>query len=887
MSDQKSWTNYFVHSTNTHLYSGHILSTDLPFKLQNFSEHIPLYHCVYELEPRNTFTNYEGLLRPTLGLVFLDFDHDDPEVSLGEVRTFSKLLSLENIPHSVFFSGRKGFHVTLPAASCLTQDEVNRGCLKVILEHKMKSLAIGLKAQFPTVDNRVWNANRKFRGWNSINEKTGLFKIKVNVSDSIEEIKEQAKKPQIISDELLAAWLNLESVPLSPWLSSLCSHSPSDSSTSGQGDVSETDSIFYTHTDKKCLSELLSLKRDELKGFNRHDVRLRLICDMRDSGVSEVDALRNINTWAEQVFGTDELDRIKETRFQIKALYKSGAYSFNCNDDIKQAFCDAKCTLYEICDPKQRAQNPKNLGKKYASQNQKAKHRKDSGGRLDALFDEHGAPIQDNFIKRLMSELDKPIIKTQEKDTYEWQSTHWESLTPVWFENRFYSFCWGLLRDAATDPIASQIINAFRKLLPVASEPHNLYGCHETKINFNNGTLNITKGDDGKFLLTLQPHDKQDLMSDYKNINFGADNPHLGEVPEDHIYSFKRFMKVREQDMGAEGIRMLKQALATALVPITSRLFFFDGASGSGKSTMLQLVLNLVGKKNAVMFDPCDHSRFAMEHLPGKRLCYNPDLKVKQGAALRDEVLKSVRDRSVPFKIDRKNKPPVSAALPKVHYYCCNGLPAIVEGNSGALDKRVTVIQFKVVEGVSFGATETLGDDMWAADGRNVLLAAMEGLEDLIDSDCQYFVAQSSQAHFAEHQAAYDQVESFKRAIETGDFKVPEEKLKEVKIFDALGQKWITASSLWAVYRMWFADDSASCSVSGAMGKKNFIAEFAKKRGSNRRDRVAGWKGAFACGALIEELLKQGVKIDAGIEEQGVEKQGVEEQGVENHAAEY
>lgn len=134
----------------------------------------------------------------------LDLDIKDDE-GFDEVRHqtvmamqyFEKYFGIPLEMQQVYFSGSKGFHVVIPATILgITPDTE--------LNIKFKKLA-GLVAKSMdcnAIDLRIYDRKRLFRIPNTINGKTGLYKVPVPInllwSCSLEEMKEWASEPREI-----------------------------------------------------------------------------------------------------------------------------------------------------------------------------------------------------------------------------------------------------------------------------------------------------------------------------------------------------------------------------------------------------------------------------------------------------------------------------------------------------------------------------------------------------------------------------------------------------------------------------------------------------------------------------------------------------------------
>ena len=160
---------------------------------------IDTYSTIYEYD--NKDQDRANFIAP----LYIDLDADDL------IRDYEKLkrdlmlltrklkimfnLSDDNL--QIFFSGSKGFHVLVPHE--IFGLEYGRE-----INNIYKSIAIELKSYTITksVDTRIYDYKRLFREPNSINSKTGLYKVQVNLDNlrnmTYEDIIEYASQPKEI-----------------------------------------------------------------------------------------------------------------------------------------------------------------------------------------------------------------------------------------------------------------------------------------------------------------------------------------------------------------------------------------------------------------------------------------------------------------------------------------------------------------------------------------------------------------------------------------------------------------------------------------------------------------------------------------------------------------
>jgi P4 family phage/plasmid primase-like protien len=169
--NETDWSNYFVTTTRAFGSDGHLPAAQLRSKIASWSGG-EAYHCAYDLEPRENFNDYVGLMRPALGYVWFDFDSKDGGVqALADTRAFVTWLNLPDL--FICYSGSKGFHVGVPFGYFGLEPSLD-------LSEKLNALAWHLKSTtYPTLDTTIYNANRKFRALGSKHPKTGLYKIQL------------------------------------------------------------------------------------------------------------------------------------------------------------------------------------------------------------------------------------------------------------------------------------------------------------------------------------------------------------------------------------------------------------------------------------------------------------------------------------------------------------------------------------------------------------------------------------------------------------------------------------------------------------------------------------------------------------------------------------
>lgn len=142
---------------------------------------------------------------PILAPLYLDFDDDDVEGHYLEERSdvyravqlLSKWFKVPVEQIRLYFSGSKGFHVIIPHEifGWTPSADLNTR-LKCVMTQIQKELGTG------RIDGRIYDRKRLFRIPNSINGKSGLYKIPLTLDElmkisSYEELKQIASKPKL------------------------------------------------------------------------------------------------------------------------------------------------------------------------------------------------------------------------------------------------------------------------------------------------------------------------------------------------------------------------------------------------------------------------------------------------------------------------------------------------------------------------------------------------------------------------------------------------------------------------------------------------------------------------------------------------------------------
>jgi archaellum biogenesis ATPase FlaH len=256
-----------------------------------------------------------------LGNIVLDIDKskNSEQYTLERLRAFIERIQTDyGIPEEniqLAFSGT-GFHVEFPDIFGFEPSET--------LNEVVRNTLIRL---FPEADP-IYDKTRIIRAMNTVNSKSGLFKIPLTHEEvfnkTFDEIKIFAKEPRndfpLSGGTLPTSLRHLIERP--------------QSRTILQGDVvvdlADASSVVT------CMQQLF--RRGEKTG-SRHNDLLRLVSSWRRNGLPQTAALVVATTWS-PTLAPEEISRLVDT------VYRKG-YSYSCSDPVMASLCDKRCVFYE------------------------------------------------------------------------------------------------------------------------------------------------------------------------------------------------------------------------------------------------------------------------------------------------------------------------------------------------------------------------------------------------------------------------------------------------------------------------------------------------------------------------------------------------------------
>lgn len=308
---------------------------------------------------------------------------------------------------------------------------------------------------------------------------------------------------------------------------------------------------------------------------------------------------------------------------------------------------------------------------------------------------------------------------------------------------------------------------AFRYLLahaPQVPAGVNFFQPNPYVANFQNGTLHFWQNGSHKFHREFRKHDPADYLTSV--LPFDKPDWEPGEaMPQAPLFD-AMVNRLWDSCPDKEQTHLLAQELlGSALAPAFPTIVIFYGASDSGKSTLIKLMVRLVNDENICSVQLCDMHGFNMETMVGKLVNFDTDIDLHR--PINDSEVKKIIDR-MPRRVRRKGLADVFAHLPALHLFAANGLPKSLDGSSHAFGKRFILVH---TTAPLEPGKKTLDFETYIlkTEMPGVLARALAGLYRLIENSGQYTVPESSKAAVLEMENQSDVVGQFISDLEHGE----------------------------------------------------------------------------------------------------------------------
>lgn len=253
----------------------------------------------------------------------IDIDSEDLQEAQDNLFRLVEQMEQMEIESDVcrfYFSGAKGFHVMIPSQlfNASPSEDIHKRFRKVAL-----SIAKGIN-----IDTSIYDKTRIFRLPNTVNSKTGLYKIELYgfeaLQMSIDEIKSRAEKPVDRLD------IEEEFDPIEELVEIY--NAPLDA-----GKKVDNKGIDGVET-YLCMKKM----NEGVGAGNRDNVGVRVVAHLKRSGLSRRMIWAALDEWNQQN------DPPMET-YEIERLFEQGLqdYTYGCHDHILKSYCDPKCKFYQ------------------------------------------------------------------------------------------------------------------------------------------------------------------------------------------------------------------------------------------------------------------------------------------------------------------------------------------------------------------------------------------------------------------------------------------------------------------------------------------------------------------------------------------------------------
>lgn len=788
----ENWYNYFLTSKNSRLTQGHMPAQNLYEKILGH-DGSTAFCCYFDLEfsklklewdtgktdtdgkkiyeytfddqrPSDenfkcngkTFTQYEGIARPALNCVSFDFDGDQVEDALDDVRRFVEWLDVEDI--AVFFSGSKGFHVMVPFGYFPLEPNE-------FLPNQLKDLAKHLKEFYPTLDDSIYNYNRKFRVPFTKHDKSGRFKTLIDPAQDIEGIMDKSVIVYEPTDFIKHLRPYESRTPLDIFTEAIeASKRKSYQIEKDRAGTIDKPSPFEKFDGKLCIKKMLESRCDDV---GRNNAAMRIVNDYFRTGKHQKDCEKDLSEWA----GRNGLP-LSELSTIINNIYERGAnYNFGCQDEVKSIYCSGQCPIWIRLDQDKRPaviDPPKNVST--------------TKSEMDIVRTTLEKIFMCKWDEKTEEFVDGYIVKQGEKDLFIYKDKYWQYVDEALIDKLKRK-----INQIGGGKLTMKKIDAAFKMLRtyVPNANKDMFSPVPNAAAFNNGTLYLQEDDEGKFYL----HFKSDHNPlDYLTTKFDFNYTHESEVRNDMFDDMCERVFQNDPDKD-DKIMAIAEMYGAALMPYFPHLFFMCGKAQSGKSTFMMILNEMLNADEHICsVQPKDWKAFNLEPMINKLVNMVTDVNTKK--PIEDDVVKQIEDR-MPFTINRKGKAMVRAPLPAVHIFAGNDFMPSQDGSSHAMERRWTIIRFNNVH--RGRKMRNFAHVCYRYNPQGVVNFALMGLRRLVDN----------QGYFTKFDASNKELESW--ALESdivGEF-ISEVKLGEVEEILILESGKIKRKELYAEFAKW------------------------------------------------------------------------------------
>lgn len=273
---------------------------------------------------------YKAQLR---GDFFLDFDNegDIRKAQEDALRLFQHLTISPNykIPANmikVFFSGKKGIHLTIPYQCFGVEWHPQLDCIYRLMAEELKSFAPN-----NTLDMAVYERRRLFRMICSRHPSTGSYKVPMELKRVL--MGTEADIQKLTKDPAYGSWIRYDRPRTIPEATRYFKEMEVKFAQRFKKNFSKNAVSQTIDFEPPCYEEMIA--EGPLHG-TRNYVASMLVAFWRQRGLSEQDAWDNLVDWNDESL----------TEFELKTLFRSnfkGPYIYGCNKIKEYASCPATC----------------------------------------------------------------------------------------------------------------------------------------------------------------------------------------------------------------------------------------------------------------------------------------------------------------------------------------------------------------------------------------------------------------------------------------------------------------------------------------------------------------------------------------------------------------
>ena len=337
-----------------------------------------------------------------------------------------------------------------------------------------------------------------------------------------------------------------------------------------------------------------------------------------------------------------------------------------------------------------------------------------------------------------------------------------------------------MMNGLASDKDLSAYFNIFWDKLDSIPRSMSFYLQHPGLRNFEDCTLEMKADGSGFF---FREHRKEDYLTGVLPMKINE------PVVENKLFR-DWITNLLEGDPDKEGkLRALKQIGGACLISLFPRTAFLHGEAQTGKSTFAKLCANFIGENNYTSVQPSmmKQGNFLMESLINKQVNIITDINSDR---IDPAIFKQIEDR-VKFQINRKNRTAILSHIPALHIFCGNALPKGIDGESDAMLRRVTLIEF--TKKMPLNYDRDYEQKLISAGNRDILEFFLEGLHDICNSKGVYFNPDSGKKKMGEWQGENNIVLGFIEAVKN-------EEINGIKVDERAS---VRGSALFLAFQDW------------------------------------------------------------------------------------